>query len=76
MEPKDLELIQELLHQDEELKRLMEEHEAFERQLERFAAKRYLTPTEEMEKKRIQKLKLAGKDRIERILATHRRKTG
>lgn len=73
MEPRDLQLIEELLPHDEELKRLVEEHQAFERELERFSIKRYLTPAEELEKKRIQKLKLAGKDRIEAILSAYRK---
>lgn len=74
MEPKDMKLIEELLPQDEELRRLVEEHQAFERELERFSNKRYLTPAEEMEKKRIQKLKLAGKDKIEAILSSYRKR--
>jgi hypothetical protein len=32
----------------------------------------YLTPEEEVQKKKIQKLKLAGRDRIEAILAKYR----
>lgn len=74
MEPRDLQLIEELLQHDEELKRLVEEHHAYERDLERFLIKRYLTPAEELEKKRIQKLKLAGKDRIEAILSAYRKR--
>jgi hypothetical protein len=52
----------------------MEEHQALERDLEKYLAKRYLTPSEEVEKKRIQKLKLAGRDRMEEILADYRRR--
>ena len=74
MEERDLKVIEELLPHNEELRRLMEEHESFKRQLRAFQEKRYLTPEEEMEKKRIQKLKLAGKDRIEAILSAHRKK--
>lgn len=76
MEKKDLELIERLLPENEELRRLMEEHVQFERKLEELAAKRYLTPSEELEKKRIQKLKLAGRDRIEAILSRYRREFG
>ena len=74
MEPRDLELIDRLIPDDEELKVLMEEHQVLEQDLEKFLAKRHLTPSEEVEKKRIQKLKLAGKDRIESILSTYRKK--
>ncbi len=73
MEARDLELIGKLIAQDEELRKLMEEHRALEQELEKYATKRYLTSSEEVEKKRIQKLKLAGKDRIEAILSAYRR---
>jgi hypothetical protein len=75
MEERDLALIEELIPQDEELRQLMMEHRALEQELDKYAAKRYLTPAEEMERKRMQKVKLAGKDRIEAILSAHRRKT-
>ena len=75
MEPRDLELIDRLIPHDAELKTLMEEHQSLEQELEKLLGKRYLTPSEEVEKKRIQKLKLAGKDRIEAILSAWRKKT-
>jgi hypothetical protein len=73
VEARDLDLIAKLIPHHEELRKLMEEHEALERELERYSTKRYLTSSEEIEKKRIQKLKLAGKDRIEAILSAHRK---
>ena len=77
MEKRDLELIQKHIANDPELKRYMEEHEGFERKLEQFNRQNFLTADEEMERKKIQKLKLAGRDRIEVILAKYRsRKTG
>lgn len=72
MEKRDLELIQKYIASDPELRRQMEEHEAFERKLEEFNRRIYLTPEEEMERKRVQKLKLAGRDRIEAILRKYR----
>jgi uncharacterized protein len=56
---------------DEELKALYEEHAELKRQLESFRLKHYLTAEEEIEKKRIQKLKLASKDRIMELLHRH-----
>jgi hypothetical protein len=56
---------------DEELKTLYEEHSELKRQLESFRLKHYLTVEEEIEKKRIQKLKLASKDRIMALLHRH-----
>jgi uncharacterized protein len=72
MEKKDEELIQTLLEREPELRRYYDEHVDLERQLGAFQQKHYLTPEEEVEKKRLQKLKLAGKDRIMEILSRYR----
>jgi uncharacterized protein len=74
MEERDLALIRTWIHQDGELKQRMEEHEEFERRLEDFNRRPYLTAEETLERKRLQKLKLAGRDRIEQILAKYRTK--
>jgi uncharacterized protein len=71
MEPKEEELIHQYVINDEELKTLYEEHAELKRQLESFRIKHYLTAEEEVEKKRIQKLKLASKDRIMELLHRH-----
>jgi cell fate (sporulation/competence/biofilm development) regulator YlbF (YheA/YmcA/DUF963 family) len=71
MEPKEEELIHQYVTSDEELKTLYEEHAELKRQLESFRLKHYLTAEEEVEKKRIQKLKLASKDRIMELLHRH-----
>ena len=72
MEKRDLELVQKYIASDPELKRYVDEHEEFERRLTEISQHLYLTPAEEMERKKIQKLKLAGRDRIEAILAKYR----
>ena len=72
MEEKDELLIRSLLEREPELRRYYEEHADLERQLEVFHQKHYLTPDEEVEKKRLQKLKLAGKDKIMAILSRYR----
>ena len=72
MEEKDEALIQTLLEREPELRRYYEEHVDLERRLGAFQQKHYLTPEEEMERKRLQKLKLAGKDRIMEILSRYR----
>ncbi|MBW1917198.1 MAG: DUF465 domain-containing protein [Deltaproteobacteria bacterium] len=74
MEKKDEELIARWIDQDPELKHLMGEHQEFERQLEDLNRRFYLTPEESIARKRIQKLKLAGRDRIEQLLAKYRAK--
>jgi uncharacterized protein YdcH (DUF465 family) len=72
MEKNDERLILSLLDEDAELKRFYDEHLDLERQIMGFQEKVYLTPDEEFQKKRLQKLKLAGKDRIMEILARYR----
>ena len=74
MEERDLALIRTWVEQDQELKQRMDEHEEYERRLEEFNRRPYLTAEETLERKRLQKLKLAGRDRIEQILAKYRTK--
>ncbi len=74
MEKEDLELIEQLTDKDPELKKFWDDHLEYERQLEGFNRRPYLTAAETLERKRLQKLKLAGRDRMEQILAKHRRK--
>jgi hypothetical protein len=74
MEKKDEELIERLIPENEELKRLVKEHKEFESQLEELKKRLYLSDEEDREKRRLQKLKLAGRDRIEQILRDYRAK--
>ena len=74
MEERDLALIKTWIQQDPELKQRIDEHEEFERRLEEFNRRPYLTAEETLERKRLQKLKLAGRDKIEQILAKYRQK--
>ena len=73
MEQRDLVLISELMSTNETLQRLMTEHQIYETELNDLDRKLYLSPTDEIERKRIQKLKLRGRDQIERILIEARR---
>lgn len=72
MEKNDEALISRFIQQDDELKRHVEDHKRFEKVLEDFNRRVYLTPEEAMEKKKIQKMKLQGKDRIHQILSKYR----
>ena len=74
MEKQDLELIARLSEQDPELKKFWDEHHEYERLLDQFNRRPYLTAAETLERKRLQKLKLAGRDRMEQILAKYRSK--
>lgn len=73
MEQRDLELIKKYVQNDKVLEKLYMEHIDFERQLEKYNHKNFLTPDEEMEKKNIQKRKLLGRDRIEMLLRDYRK---
>jgi uncharacterized protein YdcH (DUF465 family) len=74
MERQDLELIEQWMERDPELKRYLEEHQEYERRLEEFNRRPYLSAAETVERKRLQKMKLAGRDKIEQILAKYRQK--
>ncbi len=72
MQQYDESLVQQLFEENPRFRRLYEEHQILERDLERLTAKDYLSSEDELEKKRVQKLKLAGKDEMELI---YRQKT-
>ncbi len=58
-----------LAEKDPEFRNLVQEHRMLDDQLKEYDRKVYLTADEEMERKRLQKLKLAKKDRIAQALA-------
>ena len=72
MERREEEFIISLLDRDPELRKYYEEHQQLEKKLLNYQHKAYLTPAEEVEKKRLQKLKLLGKDKIMEILGKYR----
>lgn len=72
MEKRDMELIEKYVATDEALSALYREHLDYERKLEKLNNKPFLTPSEEVERKNIQKLKLLGRDKIEGILRGYR----
>ncbi|MFH1263395.1 MAG: YdcH family protein [Pseudomonadota bacterium] len=61
-------LVAELLDANTEFRALFKEHQELEAQIEEFGRRRFLTTDESMERKRLQKVKLQGKDRMEEIL--------
>ncbi len=73
MEKGDLELIEKHKSDDQMLASLYDEHLEYERELEKYNSKPYLTPSEEVERKNLQKKKLLGRDRIEFILRDYRK---
>lgn len=61
-----------LRREDIEFRRLLDEHQQYESQLEAYTSLPYLSSEQEMERKRLQKLKLQGKDRMLVILQQYR----
>jgi uncharacterized protein YdcH (DUF465 family) len=57
-----------LVEKNPEFRVLVQEHRMLDDKLKEFDRKVYLTSEEEMERKRLQKLKLSKKDQIARIL--------
>jgi uncharacterized protein YdcH (DUF465 family) len=72
MDLRDEQAIVSLLDKDPELKKFYDEHQELEKKLSVYQHKHYLSPEEEIEMKRIQKLKLVGKDRMMEILGKYR----
>lgn len=72
MDQKDQPLIQKLCEENPRFRLLYEEHVIFEKQLRELDGRVYLSPEEETDRHRVQKLKLAGKDEMESILRKFR----
>jgi uncharacterized protein YdcH (DUF465 family) len=68
----DTSIRERLARENEEFRRMVLEHEELERQVRELERRVYLSAEEEGELKRIKKLKLAGKDRMEAMLAAYR----
>jgi uncharacterized protein YdcH (DUF465 family) len=64
----DAALIERVRQENAEFRRLLEEHQKYEAQLASYDEVRFLSSAQEVERKRLQKLKLQGKDRIIAIL--------
>lgn len=72
MEAKESDVIDYLNRENEEYRRLREEHRRLEDILSEMSKKRHLTAEEEMEKIRIKKEKLIKKDRMAEIIRKFR----
>ncbi|MGE3537036.1 MAG: DUF465 domain-containing protein [Candidatus Tectimicrobiota bacterium] len=64
----DLALIEQAKRDNAEFCRLLEEHQQYETQLESYNDLRFISSEQEVERKRLQKLKLQGKDRMLELL--------
>jgi uncharacterized protein YdcH (DUF465 family) len=64
----DTALIEQVKRDNAEFRSLLEAHQQYEAQLEALQSLRFLTSEQEIDRKRLQKLKLQGKDRMLAIL--------
>ncbi|PLX96873.1 MAG: DUF465 domain-containing protein [Desulfuromonas sp.] len=62
------EVIGELFAGDPRFRKLYEEHQLLEKQLQQLDSQTFLSNEQELERKKIQKMKLAGKDEMEQII--------
>ncbi|MDA8325440.1 MAG: hypothetical protein M0033_04410 [Nitrospiraceae bacterium] len=70
---KDEQIAEILTKESDEFKKLAAEHRLLDSQAADLAGKHYLSTEEEIEKKRIQKLKLLKKDRMEELIIRYKK---
>ncbi len=71
---KEQEIIELLKRENEEFKKIEEEHRNLEGILVEIDKKLYLTPEEEVERKKIQKQKLLKKDRMAEVIRDYKKR--
>jgi uncharacterized protein YdcH (DUF465 family) len=69
---KEQELVEFLKNENEEFRKLSEEHRNLDEFLVEIDSRRYLTPGEEIERKNIQKQKLLLKDRMAELIRKYK----
>lgn len=62
------ELVSRLLQENEEFRKLYDEHQNLERQIDELQKHLHLSPEEELQVNTLKKLKLQGKDRMAELL--------
>ena len=70
---KEAEVIDYLRNENEEYKKIEEEHRKLNQFLDEMSKKKYLSSEEEMEKKKLQKQKLQYKDRLAQIIREYKK---
>lgn len=70
---KEDEIVEFLKKENEEFKKLSEEHRNLDLLLAKIDSKRYLTPEEEVERKTVQKQKLFKKDRMAQMIREYKK---
>lgn len=72
---KEADIISMLRIENDEFRKIEEEHRKLDKDLDEMNKKRYLMPDEEVEKKRMQKQKLQYKDRMAQLIREHSKST-
>ncbi len=70
---KEQEIIEHLKKENEEFRKILEEHHGLDETLAEIDRKVYLTPEEEVERKKLQKQKLAKKDKMAEFIRDFRK---
>jgi len=70
---KEQEIVEFLKKENEEFRRLSEEHRNLDEILVEIDSRRYLTPEEEIERKNIQKQKLLRKDKMAELIRNYKK---
>lgn len=70
---KETEIIERLKKENEEFKKLSEEHRTLDELLAEMDSRRYLTPEEEIERKKMQKHKLLKKDKMAALVREYKK---
>jgi uncharacterized protein YdcH (DUF465 family) len=76
MESLDQDILERLIEEDGEFKKIYQTHREYDQKIKKFDKKAGLTPYEETERKRLQKLKLTEKDRMEAAILEYRNREG
>jgi uncharacterized protein len=69
----DEQIAETLKRENEEYQRLSQEHKQLDEWLDELSKKRYLTPEEDLEKKKKQKEKLYRKDRMAELIRNYKK---
>lgn len=75
MTGKEKGIIDLLVKEDEEFKKLVDEHRELDRQIQELDSRVYLLPEEKIERKKLSKMKLSKKDKIAKIVSDYKKKT-
>ena len=70
MESVTQDTVQRLCEESPRFRMLYEEHQLLDKELVKLSAKPFLSPEQQIDKKKAQKVKLAGRDEMQRILSS------